>query len=179
MLPRIIFCTAVSIATLTVILLALLSPATHRKPGKKLTRPWLALSLYIQQSQLAAANSDPQPAARLTEAALVFHRKLMEGPENTSRVVGKAQGFIIPVQQFAYSEFNLFYLAFCTDQYSGSLTVEAKNFGNKERRELAVVGGTGSFAFARGFAVFSRTNQEYHHLKLRLEFSNRSHLTPG
>ncbi|XP_057502433.1 pterocarpan synthase 1 [Actinidia eriantha] len=178
MLARIIFCTAASIAILIVVLLALYSPVTHRKPTKN--KPWLALSLYIQQSQVPPLIPNVQPATtQPSHGALVFHRKLTEGPENTSRVVGKAQGFIIPVQHFSNSDFNLICLTFDTRQYSGSLSVESKNFAHKEREKLTVVGGTGSFAFARGFTVFSRTNHEYYHLKLHLEFPNRSHVIPG
>ncbi|KAH7835977.1 hypothetical protein Vadar_031635 [Vaccinium darrowii] len=174
MLPNIIFCTAVSIAILTVVLLASFSPVPHTKNPNN---PWLALSLYIQQSQVPSSSTKPVPQS--SNGALVFHRKLTQGPENTSRVVGKAQGFIIPVQHFAHSAFNLIYLSFHTREYSGSLSVEAKNFKHKERGKLDVVGGTGSFAFARGFAIFTQIDHEFYHLKLHLKFPNRSHMTPG
>ncbi|GFY95292.1 hypothetical protein Acr_10g0006770 [Actinidia rufa] len=134
MLARIIFCTAASIAILIVVLLALYSPVTHRKPTKN--KPWLALSLYIQQSRVPPLIPNVQPATtRPSHGALIFHRKLTEGPENTSRVVGKAQGFIIPVQHFSNSDFNLICLTFDTRQYSGSLSVESKNFAHKEREK--------------------------------------------
>ncbi|KAI8015921.1 Dirigent protein 11 [Camellia lanceoleosa] len=185
MLPRIIFCIAVSLAILTVILLALFSPVTHRNSTKNHPNntPSLALSLYIQQSQVPNPNPNLQPVAPSSDGALVFHRKLTEGPENTSKVVGTARGFIIPIQNFARSAFNIIYLTFDSHEYSGSVSVKAKNFGgnNKDRRELTVVGGTGSFAFARGLAVFSQAGQDYatYHVKLHLKFSNRSQTIPG
>ncbi|CAK9171753.1 unnamed protein product [Ilex paraguariensis] len=183
MLPKIIFCTAVSLATLAVILLALFSPVPHKHPTKSSTRPWLALSLYIQQPQVAS--STMHPVAPKDAGALIFHRTLTEGPEITSPVVGKAQGFIIPIEQFAHSAFNIIYLTFDTHEYSGSLSVQAKNVAQKDKEELTVVGGTGSFAFARGVAVFAQTNRHtsnfdaIYHIKLHLKFPNRSQTIPG
>ncbi|GLU07056.1 hypothetical protein SLE2022_240330 [Rubroshorea leprosula] len=187
MLARIIFCLAVILAFLTVILLALLSPVAHKNPSKTHAGPWLALSLYIQQPR-----SHPSAAHQVTPpdaggGAFIFHRALTEGPENTSRVVGRAQGFIIPIEKFADSEFNIIYLTFDTPKYSGSLSVQAKRIQHKDREELTVVGGTGSFAFARGLAVFAQTEADSgssevdatYHVKLHLSFPNRSQTIPG
>jgi hypothetical protein len=188
---RIILCTAVSLALLTVLLLALISPVPHDKnqsdnSTRPRPRPWLALSLYIQQPQISS--SDVQPAVRSEAGAFIFHRRLTEGLENTSRVIGKAQGFIIPIEHFAYSGFNIIYLTFDTPDYSGSLSVQAKHVEHKDREELTVVGGTGSFAFARGLAVFAQTDPQptnvggtYHvKLQLQLRFPDRSHTNiPG
>ncbi|KAK1389368.1 Dirigent protein [Heracleum sosnowskyi] len=172
MVPKIIFCTGVLLATLIVILLAIFSPVVHRKPAKNSTSPLMAFSLYLQQPQFSNSNLQSVPPPD----ALIFHRILTDGPENTSLVVGKAQGFIIPVEQFAQSAFNVIYFTFDTQEYSGSLSVQAKNIGHKDRDELTVVGGTGSFAFARGIAVFEQTKLEgstshvTYKIKLKLEF---------
>ncbi|KAB5568966.1 hypothetical protein DKX38_002759 [Salix brachista] len=175
--------TAFSLALLTVILLAFFSPVPRDKnqSNKSTTRPRLALSLYIQQPQVSS--SEVQPAVRSEAGAFIFHRKLTEGLENTSRVIGKAQGFIIPVENFAYSGFNIIHLTFDAPDYSGSLSVQAKHLEHKDREELTVVGGTGSFAFARGLAVFSQTGPRatdvdgtFHvKLQLQLRFPDRSH----
>ncbi|CAN6693693.1 unnamed protein product [Malus baccata var. baccata] len=191
MLSRTIFCTAVLLATLAVILLALFSPLPKRKPSP----PKLDLSLYIQQpnnnnsNNIAGSNNavaQPQPDGG--GGAFIFHRMLTEGPENTSRVVGKAQGFIIPAKHIAKSGFNIIYLTFYTPQYSGSLS------------ELTVIGGGGgrrvSFAFARGVSVFAKTTDEdghvdqqsssgnvvdyaTYHVKLQLRFPNQSQTVLG
>ncbi|XP_050364622.1 pterocarpan synthase 1 [Argentina anserina] len=180
MLPRIIFCAAVLLAILTVILLALVSPVPQRTPPL----PSLDLSLYIQQPHVGSSNS-LQPVAHSNTGAFIFHRKLTEGPENTSRVVGKAQGFIIPMENFAESAFNIIYLTFHTPKYSGSLSVQAKHVSRKDTEELTVMGGTGSFAFARGLAVFAQSDQQpvgaesTYHVKLQLRFPNQSRTTLG
>lgn len=175
MLTRIIFCTAVSLATIAVIVLALVSPVSHKKIH---SRPMLDLSLYIQQPQTSISNTHVVP--REDAEAFVFRRILTEGPENTSRVVGKAQGFIIPVKQFEQSAFNVLYLTFDTPDHSGSLSVQAMKETHKDREEFRVVGGTGSFAFARGVAVFTQTDEQTnhealtYHVKLQLEFPKDS-----
>ncbi|XP_010255013.1 PREDICTED: dirigent protein 17 [Nelumbo nucifera] len=181
-LPKVIFCTAVSVATLAVILLAVVSPVSHRKAQKQQASPWLALSLYIQQPHTTVPSK--QPASPSHRGAFLFHHTLTEGPENTSRVIGKAQGFIIPVEDFAHSVFNIIYLTFDTPEYYGSLGVQAKNVGYKDREEFMVVGGTGSFAFARGLAVFAHTDRQpsdvgaMYHLKLRLKLPNPTERIP-
>ncbi|KAL5558114.1 hypothetical protein UlMin_034325 [Ulmus minor] len=187
MLARIIFCVAVLLATLIVILLALFSPLSHRKPSNNHPNPpWLDLSLYIQHPRIPNPNSNTQPISQSDAGAFIFRRTLTEGPENTSRIVGKAQGFIIPVEQFADSAFNILYLSFDMPEYRGSLSVQAKRVAHKDGDELTVVGGTGSFAFARGLAILAQTGGKSsevdatYHVKLQLRFPNQSHRTiPG
>ncbi|MCD7466578.1 hypothetical protein HAX54_003413 [Datura stramonium] len=186
MIARIIFCTAVLLATLSVILLAIFSPIPQAEKNSK-NPPWVDLSLYIQQPRVSSSNFPPEKAPT-DFGALIFHRLLTEGPENTSRVVGKAQGFIIPIQDFANSAFNIIYLTFNSKEFSGSLSVEAKSLTNdNNKEELNVVGGTGYFAFARGLAIFAQTEKEAinsdnleanYHIKLQLKFPNTSQTIP-
>ncbi|XP_073134515.1 pterocarpan synthase 1 [Henckelia pumila] len=169
MLSRIIYCTAVLLATIAVILLALFSPQPYRKNPT----PFVALSFYIRQPQVAGPDAHPvapPPAA----VALIFNHTLTEGPENTSQVVGKAQGFIIPVESFAHSAFNIIYLTIHTNEYSGSISVQGKSLSHKETEVLSIVGGIGSFAFVRGLAVFAQMDEAIYHIKLHLKFSNGS-----
>ncbi|KAI3439661.1 uncharacterized protein J3R85_004495 [Psidium guajava] len=184
MFPRIIFCGSVILATVAVILLALFSPVAHRRQLKNQSPPWLALSLYIQQP------STPRPYNQQVTGseggAFIFHRTLTEGPENTSRVIGRAQGFIIPIEHFAHSAFNVIYLTFDAATFSGSLSVEARHIAHENREELTVVGGTGDFAFARGLAVFAQAEKRSsdvdpttYHIKLQLKVPNRSQTIPG
>ncbi|KAJ8645705.1 hypothetical protein MRB53_007453 [Persea americana] len=182
MISKIIFCTAVSAATLAVVLLALISPSAHKKAQKNHTRPWLvlSLSLYIQPPHVPVQSTQ----AMHVDTAFIFHHTLTEGPENTSQVVGKAQGFIIPIEHFAHSAFNIIYIILDTADHSGSISVQAKNIHHKAREELTVVGWTGSFAFARGLAMITHIDRQplqdhaMYHPKLRLRFPNRPQNIP-
>lgn len=177
---KLIFCVSVSLAVLVVILLATLSPLPHRKPPSK---PWLALSLYIQQPLQTTRVPNTHTVAPQDAGALIFHRVLTEEPKNTSRVIGKAQGFILPIEQFAHSGFNIIYLTFDTHEYSGSVSIQAKNSGSGRKGELSVVGGTGSFAFVRGIAVLTQKDDRDlvvpYHIKLHLKYPNRSKTISG
>ncbi|RZS26278.1 hypothetical protein BHM03_00059604 [Ensete ventricosum] len=183
MLARIIFFAAVSAATLAVILLPLLS-SVPRKSEKRQTGPWLALSLYVHSPSRGRPH---QQAGLHGHSAFVFHHDLREGPENTSRVIGGARGIVLlPGRQFELFAFNIVHLALDTAAYSGSLSVEARRVGRRGREELAVVGGTGSFAFARGHAAFSVTKERrqsdadaIYRLDLRLMLPEEPPTIPG
>ena len=75
------------------------------------------------------------------------------GPESSSKLVGKAQGFYASTSQ---TEFNLLMamnFAFVEGKYNGStITVLGSNPVYNEVREMPVIGGSGLFRFARGYA---------------------------
>ncbi|CAJ1948616.1 unnamed protein product [Sphenostylis stenocarpa] len=80
------------------------------------------------------------------------------GPELSSKLVGKAQGFYASASQ---SEINLLMamnLAFSEGKYNGStITILGRNCVFHKVREMPVIGGSGLFRFARGYAE-ARTN---------------------
>ena len=180
MLAKIIFFSAVTAATLAVILLAFVSPSPHTDPHKS-----IAISLYVQPPH--PPNNPPlhQTTNLHASKAFIFHHKLTEGPWNTSRIIGKAQGFVLPVEHFALAAFNIIYLTFDTPEYCGSLGIEARTGKYGAREELVVVGGTGFFAFARGVAVFAQTASQnsgadaMYYIKLRLRLPVQSRVIPG
>ncbi|XP_074303685.1 dirigent protein 11 [Silene latifolia] len=171
MISRIIFCTAVSLTILAVLLLSVLSPVPYKNNDNEQDKPLITFSLFIQQPR--TPSPDIQRVEDSSSGVFTFHRILTEGPHSTSKIVGKAQGFIIPVDHFAYSAFNIIYLTFHTPDYSGSLSIRAKQLEHKKREELVVLGGTGSFAFARGVAVFEETIASFYQVNLQLTFPNQ------
>ncbi|KAL9231586.1 hypothetical protein vseg_006797 [Gypsophila vaccaria] len=186
MISRIIFCTAVCLTLLAVLLLSVLSPIPYKnQPNRNnddRSSSLVALSLFIQQpTSINTPSTSRVGSGDPSSGVLTFERTLTVGPQSTSKIVGNAQGFIIPVEHFAHSAFNnIIYLTFNTSQYYGSLSIQAKQLDERKKRdELVVVGGTGSFAFARGVAVFELTTDQgvpasIYHVSLRLVFPNHS-----
>ncbi|KAL5078150.1 hypothetical protein RYX36_017134 [Vicia faba] len=85
---------------------------------------------------------------------------MTEGPELSSNHIGRAQGLIGLSSLHDIAEFMLINLIF--DQgssYAGStLSMLGRNPISKQNRETSIVGGTGVFRFARGFAIANSVN---------------------
>ncbi|KAK9129494.1 hypothetical protein Sjap_009981 [Stephania japonica] len=79
---------------------------------------------------------------------------LREGPEPTSKRVGRAQGLYGFAGQQETGLIVALSFWFTDGVYNGSsLSVVGLNHPMRSVRELSVVGGTGVFGFARGIAV--------------------------
>ncbi|XP_068640769.1 dirigent protein 22-like [Aristolochia californica] len=79
---------------------------------------------------------------------------LTEGPEPNSTLVGRAQGLYGSADQENLGLFMALNFAFTRGKYNGSsLTVLGRNPALDDFREMPVLGGSGYFRFARGFAV--------------------------
>ncbi|XP_042466894.1 dirigent protein 22-like [Zingiber officinale] len=78
---------------------------------------------------------------------------LTEGPDPSSQAVGRAQGFYASADLTELAFLQPMNLVFTAGKYNGSvLTVQGRNAPFHEMREMAVVGGSGLFRFARGYA---------------------------
>lgn len=161
MLGRVIFCVVIAAAVLAVVLLATVSPLPHRSTARP--RGFRDITLYIHPAASGAATQQQrhQGAAHGGEraaSALVFRHRMTAGPEITSAAVGAASGFVLPGERgSAMSAFDTVHLAFDAPGLSGSLCVEVARSKEAPREEvLRVVGGTGTFAFARGHGAVLR-----------------------
>ncbi|KAK7285434.1 hypothetical protein RJT34_20207 [Clitoria ternatea] len=78
---------------------------------------------------------------------------LTQGPEAHSKVVGKAQGLYTSGAHEAMELMMVMTFAFTEGEFNGStLSVMGRNMIEHPLREMPVVGGTGAFRFARGYA---------------------------
>nr|A0A1V1FH01.1 RecName: Full=Pterocarpan synthase 1; Short=GePTS1; AltName: Full=Dirigent protein; Flags: Precursor [Glycyrrhiza echinata]BAX03553.1 pterocarpan synthase [Glycyrrhiza echinata] len=79
---------------------------------------------------------------------------LTVGPESDSKLVGKAQGIYTSISQEEMGLMMVMTMAFSDGEFNGStLSILARNMIMSEPvREMAIVGGTGAFRFARGYA---------------------------
>ena len=74
-------------------------------------------------------------------------------PENTSKVVGRAQGIYGSASQSEIGLLMVLNYVFTEGKYNGStLSVLGRNTILSKVREMPIVGGSGVFRFARGYA---------------------------
>jgi hypothetical protein len=79
---------------------------------------------------------------------------LTEGPEPTSKLVGRAQGFYSMAAQNDVALLMVMNFAFMEDKYNGSsISMLGRNSVFDDVREMPIVGGSGLFRNARGYAL--------------------------
>ncbi|RZC19083.1 dirigent protein 22-like [Glycine soja] len=75
------------------------------------------------------------------------------GPELSSKLVGKSQGFYASASQSEIGLLMAMNFAFIEGKYNGStITILGRNCVFHKVREMPVIGGSGLFRFARGYA---------------------------
>ncbi|GAU13891.1 hypothetical protein TSUD_262180 [Trifolium subterraneum] len=75
------------------------------------------------------------------------------GPELSSKLVGKAQGFYASACKDEIDLLMAMNLAFIEGKYNGSsITILGRNPVFHKVREMPVIGGSGLFRFSRGYA---------------------------
>lgn len=85
---------------------------------------------------------------------------LTQGPESSSKLLGRAQGFYAFASQEDISLLMAQNFAFVEGKYNGStIALMGRNSILNKVRELSVIGGSGLFRFARGYAL--ATTQSY------------------
>ncbi|KAJ9697808.1 hypothetical protein PVL29_007101 [Vitis rotundifolia] len=86
----------------------------------------------------------------------IIDNSLTVEPNLSSKTVGKAQGFYASTGQEDSSLLMVMNFAFTDGKYNGStFTVVGRNNVNAEVREMPIIGGSGLFRFARGYALAS------------------------
>ncbi|KAK1300676.1 hypothetical protein QJS10_CPB13g00915 [Acorus calamus] len=150
-----------SILTTTLLLLLLLllfQTEASRLGREKLTNLHFYLhdiftGPYPTAVQVASAPST-NTSKTFFGAIMVIDDPLTERPDPTSRLVGRAQGTYASTSSGGAIGFSMMMnLVLLEGKYNGStLVVVGMNKPFSRVREMAVVGGTGEFRFARGYA---------------------------
>ncbi|KAM3695558.1 hypothetical protein ACJW31_07G141800 [Castanea mollissima] len=84
----------------------------------------------------------------------IYDNPLTEGPEPTSKLVGRAQGLYGSAGQQELDLLVAMNFVFTTGKFSGSsLTILGRNAVFHPIREMPIVGATGAFRLARGFVT--------------------------
>ncbi|XP_006662777.1 dirigent protein 1-like [Oryza brachyantha] len=98
---------------------------------------------------------NPPNNTSLTSFGVMFvmDDPLTEGPDPASKPVGRAQGMYLSADQARIGFLQAMNIVLTVGPYNGSMiTVLGSNHINDNIREMPVVGGTGAFRFARGYA---------------------------
>lgn len=83
----------------------------------------------------------------------VMDNVLTAGPERTSKVVGRVEALAAATSQTEFNLLIFFNFILTQGKYNGStITVLGRNRISLKVREIPVVGGTGVFRFATGYA---------------------------
>ncbi|XP_057848459.1 dirigent protein 23-like [Cryptomeria japonica] len=103
--------------------------------------------------EVASAPST-KTSATVFGKVFVLDDPLTEGPEPTSKLVGKAQGLYASASQEEFHLLMAVTYVFQGGEFNGStLAVVGNNAVLNEVREMPIVGGSGKFRLARGYAL--------------------------
>ncbi|KAK1274943.1 hypothetical protein QJS04_geneDACA010026 [Acorus gramineus] len=142
---------------LLITILAATATATAFKLGKEKTTH---LHFYFHDIvtgpdpttvRVAAANSSDN-SATFFGTVVMIDDPLTAGPDIRSKLIGRAEGLYGFASKEEVALGMTFNFVFLEGEFEGStLAVLGRNTILKNPREMAVVGGTGAFRFARGF----------------------------
>ncbi|GLT27113.1 hypothetical protein SLA2020_021410 [Shorea laevis] len=103
----------------------------------------------VQVARAAMTNH----SATLFGGVVMMDDPLTVGPNVTSKLVGRAQGIYASADQTETAFLMVVNFAFMEGKYNGSnLSILGRNAVYSTVREMPVVGGSGLFRFARGYA---------------------------
>ncbi|KAJ0976148.1 hypothetical protein J5N97_018113 [Dioscorea zingiberensis] len=148
--------------TTTTLLLLLLSSGVISGELTDIKRTHIRFFFHNSIHRLVTTPANPilQPVPMQTNSKLfgsiaVLDDPLTEGPDRTSKLVGRAQGVSVFSSRSAAEPATLMNvnLIFTGGKHNGStLVVLGRNAIHSEIRELPVIAGTGKFRLARGYA---------------------------
>lgn len=147
-----------SLAALSCVLAVALLAATASAEGEKETRLRVfwhdVVSGGPNVSTVVQVAKGPNSNASATRFGYVtvIDDPLTEGPNLTSRLLGRAQGMYVSAGKDSMSLLMAMSFVFVDGAYNGSsLAILGPNPADRKVKEMAVVGGTGVFRFAHGY----------------------------
>uniref|UniRef100_A0AB38YM92 Dirigent protein n=1 Tax=Triticum aestivum TaxID=4565 RepID=A0AB38YM92_WHEAT len=153
--------TAISCLAALLLLAAAAAPAFAAEKETRLRVYWHDVVSGGPNATVAQVAQAPSSNASATGfgSVYVIDDPLTEGPSLTgSRLLGRAQGLYVSTGKDSLSLLMAMNFVFVDGAYNGSsIAIVGPNPVNRAVREMAVVGGTGVFRFARGYCQL-RTN---------------------
>ncbi|KAK1266589.1 Endoglucanase 25 [Acorus gramineus] len=105
--------------------------------------------------RVAAAPNTTNQSPTTFGAVAVIDDPLTEGPDAQSRLIGRAQGMYMFASEEEVGLLMVVNLVFFESGREGSVAVVGRNAVKEGVREMAVVGGSGAYRFARGYVLVS------------------------
>nr|QQM18955.1 dirigent protein 20 [Kadsura heteroclita] len=103
----------------------------------------------VRVAQAPSTNTSPTAFGLV----MMIDDALTAGPEPTSELLGRAQGLYAFASQQEWGLLMAMNFAFVQGKYNGStISIMGRNPVFDEVREMPVIGGSGLFRFARGYA---------------------------
>lgn len=95
------------------------------------------------------------------------------GPQLNSKLVGQAQGFYASTSQSEFVLLMAMNLVITEGKYNGStITIMGRNRAlSKVSREMPVIGGSGIFRFARGYALVKTHSSDPKTMQATVEYN--------
>ncbi|KAI4300658.1 hypothetical protein L6164_034009 [Bauhinia variegata] len=162
-------------------IMVLLSPQARAKQNR-FSRILSPASLGLRKEKLSHLHfyfhdivSGPKPTAVKVAEALMTNTShtgfgvvvmaddpLTAGPSRTSKLLGKAQGIYASAAQDELGLLMVMNYVFTEGKYNGStLSLLGQNKAFNAVREMPIVGGSGLFRFARGYAQAKTHSLDY------------------
>ncbi|KAK7390289.1 hypothetical protein VNO78_25591 [Psophocarpus tetragonolobus] len=102
----------------------------------------------------------------------ILDNPLTLGPELSSKLVGRAEGLYASASASELSLLMVMNFALTEGKYSGSsITIMGRDVIEDEVREMPVIGGSGVFRFARGYAVASTHSFDHNSMEATVEYN--------
>nr|CAD1839783.1 unnamed protein product [Ananas comosus var. bracteatus] len=134
------------------------SPSSPASAGPPTPSPKLTVTVTATASPTGSRSSRGEPPEGTSLQKLLFGTltvmddELTEGPELGSGVVGKAQGFYVASSEEGTSQTVALTAMLTAGEYADSISLFGVHRTAESESYLAVVGGTGKYAGAKGFA---------------------------
>ncbi|WCJ39016.1 Disease resistance-responsive (dirigent-like protein) family protein [Euphorbia peplus] len=116
-----------------------------------------------ENSSVIKIAGPPKNSSSSFGTTMMMDDVLTEGPEITSKAIGRAQGLYAMASQSDLSLLMVANYVFFEGVYNGSsISVLGRNHVFDEQREMPIVGGSGGFRNAHGYALAHSVNIDEH-----------------